>query len=55
MKHVSSLITTGCLARKYKKSPAILQGLLLIFILYACHILYYCADATIFPPIYLYS
>ena len=27
----------------------------LIFVLYACHILQYCADATIFPPIYLYS
>ena len=27
----------------------------LIFGLYSCHILWYCADATIFPPIYLYS
>jgi len=33
----------------------ILPDFLLIFVLYACHILQYCADASIFHPIYLYS
>jgi len=49
------------------KSPAILPStscwssfymlvtFCLIFVLYSCHILKYCADAIIFPPIYLYS
>jgi len=27
----------------------------LIFVSYACHILYYCVDASVFPPFYFYS